>query len=146
MVPARFKCIADNYFICNSLGNYDIYTSTCNNDSTYIQRYKGTSQSDKDWNCCCGNLVIRIKWIMLYYKIYIFDAVKDAADDIQAFPAVIIILLQELHAFIRDEYALFTFVVPFLISTAGGTLIAAIVLAALNGTGVLKQVKAQLNA
>lgn len=42
--------------------------------------------------------------------------------------------------------ALFTFVVPFLISTAGGTLIAAIVLAALNGTGVLKQVKAQLNA
>ncbi|MBP3912933.1 MAG: energy coupling factor transporter S component ThiW [Lachnospiraceae bacterium] len=42
--------------------------------------------------------------------------------------------------------ALFTFVVPFLISTAGGTLIAAIVLAALNGTGVLKQVKAQLDA
>ena len=40
--------------------------------------------------------------------------------------------------------ALFTFVVPFLISTAGGTLIAALVLAALNGTGVLKQMQGQL--
>ncbi|MBQ6385250.1 MAG: energy coupling factor transporter S component ThiW [Lachnospiraceae bacterium] len=40
--------------------------------------------------------------------------------------------------------ALFTFVVPFLISTAGGTLIAAVITAALSGTGVLKQMQGQL--
>ena len=39
--------------------------------------------------------------------------------------------------------ALFTFVVPFLISTAGGTIIAAVVLTVMKQTGALAQLKAQ---
>lgn len=40
--------------------------------------------------------------------------------------------------------ALFTFVVPFLISTAGGTIIAAVVLTVMKQTGALAQLKAQI--
>ena len=40
--------------------------------------------------------------------------------------------------------ALFTFVVPFLISTAGGTIIAAVVLTVIKQTGALAQLKAQI--
>ncbi len=40
--------------------------------------------------------------------------------------------------------ALFTFVVPFLISTAGGTIIAAIITGVMKGTGVLASLKTQL--
>ena len=40
--------------------------------------------------------------------------------------------------------ALFTFVVPFLISTAGGTIIAAVVLTVMKQTGALAQIKAQI--
>ncbi len=41
--------------------------------------------------------------------------------------------------------ALFTFVVPFLVSTAGGTLIAAVITAILEKTGTLGHLKAMLN-
>ena len=40
--------------------------------------------------------------------------------------------------------ALFTFVVPFLISTAGGTIIAAVVLTVMKQTGALAQLKGQI--
>ena len=40
--------------------------------------------------------------------------------------------------------ALFTFVVPFLISTCGGTLIAIVITASLKKTGVLGRMQAQL--
>lgn len=40
--------------------------------------------------------------------------------------------------------ALFTFVVPFLISTAGGTVIAAVITGVMKGTGVLAALKTQL--
>lgn len=40
--------------------------------------------------------------------------------------------------------ALFTFVVPFLISTAGGTIIAAVVLTFMKQTGALAQLKGQI--
>lgn len=43
------------------------------------------------------------------------------------------------------EVALFTFVVPFLISSAGGTILAAIIATALKQTGVLGKMKASLN-
>ena len=56
------------------------------------------------------------------------------------------ILAYPIAAFIlgNPNAALFTFVVPFLISTAGGTLIAALITAALSGTGVLRQMQSQL--
>jgi predicted membrane protein len=40
--------------------------------------------------------------------------------------------------------ALFTFVVPFLVSTAGGTLIAALVLMLLRQTGIMGQLRSQI--
>lgn len=46
----------------------------------------------------------------------------------------------------NDKAALFTFVVPFLVSTAGGTIIAILVLTALQASGALKNLKNQLNA
>lgn len=42
--------------------------------------------------------------------------------------------------------ALFTFVVPFLISTAGGTLLAVIITVPLKQTGVLDKIKSELNS
>ncbi len=42
------------------------------------------------------------------------------------------------------EAALFTFVVPFLISTAGGTVIAAVITGVMKGTGVMAALKTQL--
>lgn len=42
--------------------------------------------------------------------------------------------------------ALFTFVVPFLISTAGGTLLAVLITVPLKQTGVLDKVKSELNS
>ena len=44
----------------------------------------------------------------------------------------------------NKEAALFTFVVPFLISTCGGTLIAAVITVALKKTGQLDKMKAEL--
>lgn len=41
--------------------------------------------------------------------------------------------------------ALFTFVVPFLISTAGGTLLAVLITVPLKQTGVLDKIKSELN-
>lgn len=46
----------------------------------------------------------------------------------------------------NENAALFTFVVPFLISTAGGTLIAIVITVALKNIGVLENMRAQLNA
>lgn len=42
--------------------------------------------------------------------------------------------------------ALFTFVVPFLISTAGGTLLAVLITVSLKQTGVLDKIKSELNS
>lgn len=42
--------------------------------------------------------------------------------------------------------ALFTFVVPFLISTAGGTLLAVLITVPLKQTGVLDKIKSELNS
>lgn len=42
--------------------------------------------------------------------------------------------------------ALFTFVVPFLISTAGGTLLAVLIIVPLKQTGVLDKIKSELNS
>lgn len=42
--------------------------------------------------------------------------------------------------------ALFTFVVPFLISTAGGTLLAVLITIPLKQTGVLDKIKSELNS
>ena len=42
--------------------------------------------------------------------------------------------------------ALFTFVVPFLISTAGGTLLAVLITVQLKQTGVLDKIKSELNS
>lgn len=42
--------------------------------------------------------------------------------------------------------ALFTFVVPFLISTAGGTLLAVLITVPLKKTGVLDKIKSELNS
>lgn len=42
--------------------------------------------------------------------------------------------------------ALFTFVVPFLISTAGGTLLAVLITVPLKQTGVLNKIKSELNS
>ena len=42
--------------------------------------------------------------------------------------------------------ALFTFVIPFLISTIGGAIIAMVILSTLAGAGFLQQMKAQLDA
>lgn len=42
--------------------------------------------------------------------------------------------------------ALFTFVVPFLISTAGGTLLAVLISVPLKQTGVLDKIKSELNS
>ena len=42
--------------------------------------------------------------------------------------------------------ALFTFVVPFLISTAGGTLVAVLITVPLKQTGVLDKIKSELNS
>ena len=42
--------------------------------------------------------------------------------------------------------ALFTFVVPFLISTAGGTLLALLITVPLKQTGVLDKIKSELNS
>ena len=46
----------------------------------------------------------------------------------------------------NESAALFTFVVPFLISTVGGTLIAVVITVALKNVGVLENMKAQLNS
>lgn len=46
----------------------------------------------------------------------------------------------------NENAALFTFVVPFLISTAGGTLISIVITVALKNVGALESMKAQLNA
>ena len=43
------------------------------------------------------------------------------------------------------EATLFTYVIPFLISTAGGTIIAIIIIEILNGAGVLKRLQDMLN-
>ena len=45
----------------------------------------------------------------------------------------------------NENAALFTFVVPFLISTAGGTLISIVITIALKNVGALENMKAQLN-
>ena len=45
-----------------------------------------------------------------------------------------------------DTAALFTYVVPFLISTCGGTIIAIIVTLPLKKSGLLDKMKQQLNA
>lgn len=42
--------------------------------------------------------------------------------------------------------ALFTFVVPFLISTAGGTLLAVLITVPLKQTGILDKIKSELNS
>lgn len=44
------------------------------------------------------------------------------------------------------DAALFTFVVPFLISTAGGTLLAVLITVPLKQTGVLDKIKSELNS
>lgn len=44
----------------------------------------------------------------------------------------------------NQEAAIFTFVIPFLISTLGGTIIAAVIITTLDKTGVLKQLKDML--
>ncbi len=46
--------------------------------------------------------------------------------------------------FMNKEAAIFTFVVPFLISTCGGTVIAAIITIALEQAGLLKKLKTDL--
>ncbi len=45
----------------------------------------------------------------------------------------------------NDKAALFTFVIPFLISSLGGTIIAVIVVTALSKTGVLRRFQDELN-
>lgn len=45
----------------------------------------------------------------------------------------------------NDKAALFTFVVPFLISTAGGTIIAMVITIIMNQTGLLPKIKSELN-
>ena len=45
----------------------------------------------------------------------------------------------------NDKAALFTFVVPFLISTAGGTIIAMVITIIMNQTGLLSKIKSELN-
>lgn len=45
----------------------------------------------------------------------------------------------------NDKAALFTFVIPFLISSLGGTIIAVIVVMALSKTGVLRRFQDELN-
>lgn len=45
----------------------------------------------------------------------------------------------------NDKAALFTFVIPFLISSLGGTIIALIVVTALSKTGVLRRFQDELN-
>lgn len=45
----------------------------------------------------------------------------------------------------NEAAALFTFVVPFLISTAGGTILAAIITITMKKSGVLERLKEQLN-
>ena len=48
--------------------------------------------------------------------------------------------------FMHKEAAIFTFVVPFLISTCGGTVIAAIITIALEQAGLLKKLKTDLES
>lgn len=48
--------------------------------------------------------------------------------------------------FMNKEAAIFTFVVPFLISTCGGTVIAAIITIALEQAGLLKKLKTDLES
>ena len=45
----------------------------------------------------------------------------------------------------NDKAALFTFVIPFLISSLGGTIIAVIIVTALSKTGVLRKFQNELN-
>lgn len=45
----------------------------------------------------------------------------------------------------NDKAALFTFVIPFLISSLGGTIIAVIIVTALSKTGVLRKFQDELN-
>lgn len=45
----------------------------------------------------------------------------------------------------NDKAALFTFVVPFLMSTAGGTIIAMVITIIMNQTGLLSKIKSELN-
>lgn len=45
----------------------------------------------------------------------------------------------------NDKAALFTFVVPFLISSLGGTIIAVVIVTALSKTGVLRKFQDELN-
>lgn len=45
----------------------------------------------------------------------------------------------------NDKAALFTFVIPFLISSLGGTIIAVIIVTALSKTGVLRRFQDELN-
>ena len=45
----------------------------------------------------------------------------------------------------NDKAALFTFVIPFLISSLGGTIIAVIIVTALSKTGVLRKFQVELN-
>lgn len=45
----------------------------------------------------------------------------------------------------NEAAALFTFVVPFLISTVGGTILAAVIMTAMKKSGILERMKEQLN-
>ena len=50
-----------------------------------------------------------------------------------------------LFVMVNDKAALFTFVIPFLISSLGGTIIAVIIVTALSKTGVLRKFQDELN-